>query len=203
MKHTPERRAELSAIYRSTMNFSPAANLGEPMDIKPTTKQQTRALSAKGLSLEGGELLASRITIGSGGGNSKRAKRAAGFFAERMQVRKQAGHCTRCARVSDSGKRQCLACLDYQEKYRKRMRGKEWRTAEKFTPSQMIAAVVQLRRELDALQKTIKAMQAEHRRRYKREWTARRVLNKYADAYPTISKQELSEINHAYDSPSH
>lgn len=187
------------------MTTSPTLrNLREPVSNQPSTKNNA-CESAAGLLESGGLTRAPRIT-GSSVGTSytqkrqDRLKRPAfvAFTTERARLRKLPGHCSRCAKPSDSGKGQCLACLAYQAKYRARVHGRDWKDAERVTPAQAIAAIAQLRKEMDLMQHRIAQMQREARRRYQREWNARKVLNKYADAYPTITKQELSEINHAY-----
>ena len=64
----------------------------------------------------------------------------------------------------------------------------------------VVAIVKQCRREVTKLREIIKQMQRAHRYKYRRQWQQKRTLKKYADAYPEISKQELAQINHAYDS---
>lgn len=62
-----------------------------------------------------------------------------------------------------------------------------------------VAMVLQCRREVTKLREIIKQMKRHYEYRRNKRWQARRTLRKYADAYPTASKQELAEISHAYD----
>ena len=123
-----------------------------------------------------------------------RAK-AEAFWSALAERRKQPGNCVRCGKPNAAETRQCPKCLAYQAKYRGRLQDKN----EKLTAGMVVAIVKQCRREVTKLREIIKQMQRAHRAKNHRQWQQKRTLKKYADAYPEISKQELSQINHAYE----
>jgi len=167
-----------------------------------TNKNSTRA-SAAGTVLEvGDELTRVPVITDLGGGKSIRIRspehraKAESFWARLKVRRKQPGNCSRCGRPHTGEKKQCLRCLEYQGKYRGRIADKNM----KLTAGQVVAMVKQMRREVTKLREIIKQMQRADRRHYQRAYTRRKTVEKYHDAYPEISKQELSTMNHRYDS---
>lgn len=138
---------------------------------------------------------------GAGVGNftGRRAERFKRFAAGRMAVRKLPGHCGRCGKVHAAATRQCPQCLAYQSRYR----GQLSEANPKLTAGVIVAMVKQCRREVSKLREIIKQMKLVKSEHYNAGYRAglrqRRDAGKYVDAMPTISRQELSEISHVYD----
>jgi hypothetical protein len=107
-------------------------------------------------------------------------------------MRKLPGHCCRCGKPHAGQFRQCDPC-------RVRVaQAKAKRAAKKITLVLLAAEVKQCRREVSKLREIIKQMQRAVNRAYGRHYRERRTLRKYADAWPTITPQELATMNHAY-----
>ena len=202
----PQRRERSAATagcdYQSSTTARSQGEIG--MCNKPITNnnKQTRVASASGLSNENGAGLtrAPNITV-TGGGQSQRQRdpehraKAEAFLSALAERRKQPGNCGRCGKPNSAETRQCPKCLAYQAKYRGRLQDKN----EKLTAGMVVAIVKQCRREVTKLREIIKQMQRAHRAKNHRQWKEKRTIKKYADAYSEISKQELSQINHAYE----
>lgn len=174
---------------------------GEPNGkSKPLTKNIYRARSAAaGLSLEGGAPTHALSPNGSGVGKSIRIRnqahraKAEAFWTRLAEKRKQPGNCCRCGNPHNGEYRQCDEC---------RVRVAELKAKRKVKAMDMagcVAMVLQCRREVTKLREIIKQMKRHYEYRRNKRWQTRRTLRKYADAYPTVSKQELAEISHAYD----
>jgi hypothetical protein len=72
------------------------------------------------------------------------------------------------------------------------------RAAKGMTLAELNREVRQCRREVTKLREIIKQMQRASNRAYGRSYKERRTMRKYAAAWPTITAQELSTMNHAY-----
>jgi hypothetical protein len=203
----PQRRERSAATagcdYQSSTTAKIQGEIG--MGNKPITNnnKQTRVATASGLSNGNGAELTrvhANITVIVGGKSQRprdpehRAK-AEAFWSALAERRKQPGNCVRCGKPNAAETRQCPKCLAYQAKYRGRLQDKN----EKLTAGMVVAIVKQCRREVTKLREIIKQMQRAHRAKNHRQWKQKRTIQKYADAYPEISKQELSQINHAYE----
>ena len=133
---------------------------------------------------------------------SKQHAKASAFWARKAELRKQPGHCPRCARAHAGPHRQCPACLAKAAERRQRERVRPITNAADIT-----SEMDQFRRELNKLRVMVRNMADARRESYLRGFMSgqrnyRRNRNKhlkrYFDAYPTASTQELAQISHAY-----
>jgi hypothetical protein len=120
-------------------------------------------------------------------------------FQRLEAMRTLPGHCRRCGKRNANGLAYCDRCRQYHAEYRLRKR------AERFNaPTEVVRELAQFRRELSRLRAMVKAMGSERRRAYKTGYRAglkarRARFVRSAWVPPTMSRQELAEINHAYD----
>lgn len=120
------------------------------------------------------------------------------LMAQFRERRRQPDRCGGCGREWSGQSRRCDVC---REKQKQRLSLKLQRQKQMDA---LIATVIQLRREVTKLRISFRNLQRQ--RQYKRQNTWRKgvkhgiVVSKYAGTLPAISKQELSEINHAYQS---
>jgi hypothetical protein len=120
-------------------------------------------------------------------------------FQRLEALRRQPGNCGRCGKPNANGRAHCDRCREYQKDYRQRSKNRRF-----DAPSEGGRELAQFRRELDRLRATVKSMQSERRRAYRlgyRSGLQARRARFRASAWvpPTMSRQELAQINHAYD----
>ena len=129
--------------------------------------------------------------------------KARAFHAMQAALRKLPGNCGRCGKPNSNGFKQCDRCRAYQKRYKAELTGNKLLTV----PQEFAKAMEQFRRELNAIRRTVKVMANARRESYLRGFMAGQInrrrnrnkhLAKYLDAYPTITKQELATMNHAY-----
>ena len=129
----------------------------------------------------------------------KHLPKAERFWMAKKILRSDPANCGRCGQPNGNGFRQCDRCRDALKKYKARKLVER----EEYDPSKAMAMIHQMRREVTKLREMFKASQRWNRKNYARGYNAGKkhgvVLAKYADAYPEISKQELAQINHAYE----
>lgn len=128
------------------------------------------------------------------------AKKAAFLsrMAEKAELRKQPGHCVRCAKPHAGPAKQCPACLAYAAEYRAAKR-----TKPVTVDSSKLAA---LERRIGNLEHYFARLSEAQRVAYKRGYVAGRRLHRraaerasYYDALPRATAQELAAISHEFD----
>jgi hypothetical protein len=121
------------------------------------------------------------------------------FWSNLAANRKLPGHCSRCGKKHDGQFRQCDVCRKKLKAYKARRLVER----EQYDPSKAMAMIHQMRRELTKLRELIQAVRRTKWNGYNRGYRVGTKhgleLAKYADTLPSISKQELSTMNHAYD----
>ena len=109
--------------------------------------------------------------------------------------RRQPGHCGRCGQLNPNGLRTCDPCLDYQRCYKAGLKRK---------PVAVDSVILDaLTRRVASLELSVARLQVQARSEYKRGYrtgAAHERKARYID-FPTITKQELSTMNHAYCRP--
>lgn len=122
----------------------------------------------------------------------RRVGKSEDFFARLLKRRQTPGNCVRCGRKNEQPKHKtCPRCL---ESVRLRKRA----SAEKPTVTTRA-----IERRLESIEMVLAHLQLSHAKIYERAYNAgrrsgQRPQRKYFDAYPSITKQELAQINHAY-----
>ena len=113
------------------------------------------------------------------------------FFARVLARRQTPGNCVRCGHKNPEPKHKtCPRCL---EAVRRRKKNNQ--------PPAQIAGML---RRIASLEYAVANLQLTANGRYQKGYAAGKKAalkphRKYLDAYPRISKQELSTMNHAYD----
>jgi hypothetical protein len=142
----------------------------------------------------------------------KARAKAQKFWAAKTELRKQKGRCGRCAQPFQSEEyRHCQACRDYSARRRE-----EKRVEPVTVDNRTLAA---LERRVAALEQSLTMSQLAgrviYRKAFSRGLSLAKTLTKkavarmmeqeekatdYFGAFPEITKQELSTMNHAYES---
>jgi hypothetical protein len=128
-----------------------------------------------------------------------------------QQLRSEHGKCPRCGQPWSGSTIICESCLK-RERLSRKLRKSESGVVLKLVRELQATMNLELgrfRRELDHLQKHLKKIQASSKGAWKRGhskgYSAGRKhgidIARYANAYPTISPQELSTMSHLYDNP--
>lgn len=167
--------------------------------------QHASASAAAGLSIEGDgttRVLSNITDLGRGKSvrirNPQHRAKAERFWNTLTEQRKLPGHCCRCGRPHAGLFRQCDRCRERVANAKARRQAKE------LTLAHCVAMVRQCRREVTKLREIIKQRQRTERMTYSKGYArglkTGREARKYHDAFPTISRQELAQINHAFDS---
>ena len=146
-------------------------------------------ISSRAIEAQGGEKLSKD--------QRRRKRKAMAFFAKLQQRRQIPGNCRRCGKHHpDKSKKICAKCRAHHNEYYRR----------KAQAAQGVN-IVELQRRVASLENELARMLIDRRAAYAKGYTAgtRRKAkaqadNRYFDAYPTISAQELSTMNHAYTS---
>lgn len=172
-----------------------------------TINNLTRAPRPAGLLENGDALLARPASSQSAGGgpfkgfgndrehsSPERIAKAQAYWQQLQARRKDPANCRRCGKPRTGNAKQCQKCLDYQARYRGRV------VDDHLTAKQVLAAVNQMRRELDKMHVRFRAWQkaAEYRRNLHYRTNAMR--KKY---FKQLSAPEtadyLAQTNHAYE----
>ena len=129
--------------------------------------------------------------------NKKTLDKAKNFWFEKVELRKNPENCGRCGKPNPSKThKHCEACREYQKR-RKLSKQSKPITVESNQ-------LDNLNRRVSSLEHAVTLLQLANRKIHQRYYNLKqkqRNKNKYFDAYPNITKQELSSINHAYLSP--
>lgn len=120
-------------------------------------------------------------------------------FRRLEAARRLPGACRRCGRPNPSYLKTCQRCRDYQRAYKLNQRNHRL-----AVPAEVAKILAQFRRELSHLRATVKTMANERRRAYRAGYQAgqagrRARFRERIWMPPTMSQQELSTINHAYE----
>lgn len=175
-------------IEPKTINKSRAISYGNEALVSPkieVVNGLTRALTLNTAAV--GKLLRIR--------NPEHRAKAEKFWSNLAANRKLPGHCSRCGKKHDGQFRQCDVCREKLKHYKARRLVRR----EEYDPTKAMAMIYQMRREVTKLREIIKQMHRAKNRKYQRDRKQRKTLEKYHDAYPTITKQELSTMSSAYD----
>ncbi len=122
--------------------------------------------------------------------------KAQAYWSRKSAQRRQPGNCGRCGNPNpDATHAHCSSCRAYQQRRKSALRIK---------PVTVDATVLsKLERRIAAMEHNFAMMRINERAVYKRGYLAGKksmASARYFDAYPTITKQELSSMNHAYAS---
>lgn len=111
------------------------------------------------------------------------------------ELRRDPNNCGRCGKPNNNGHRQCDNCLAYQKRYK---------AAKKTKPITAVGNDLDaLLRRVASLEISVARLQLDKRDTYKRGYRTGQAHERkvrFAEL-PEISVQELSTINHAYESP--
>ena len=123
----------------------------------------------------------------------RRQRKSQAFFAKQDERRKAPGNCGRCGKPNaDKTRKVCARCRELNSAcYRRR--------AEKLSVNETIRA---LAKRVASLELSVARLQLNDRAltsRYHYQQAVKREAKRYLSAYPTITKQELSTMNHAYE----
>ena len=128
----------------------------------------------------------------------RRVGKSREFFARIAARRAVPGNCVRCGQKNPAPKHKtCPRCLDAVR--RRKIAAPQNASAEKPTVDHQA-----LLRRIESLELALARLQLSHEKIYERAYdsgrrASARPARRYFDAYPQITKQELAEINHAYD----
>jgi hypothetical protein len=122
--------------------------------------------------------------------------KAQAHWARKSAQRKQPGNCGRCGQPNPSKTHKyCDDCRDYAKRRR------EGKAGALVTVHQ--TAISWLERRIGALEHSLAMLQLNGRLMYKRGYSrglkTGKEVRHYADTMPEISKQELAQISHAWD----
>lgn len=118
------------------------------------------------------------------------SEKSKAFFARLLARRQTPGNCVRCGHKNPQPKyKTCPRCLAAVERRKKEAK-----------PTVETHAVV---KRIESLEMAVANLQLSHAKIYNRAYhagkrAAMKPHRKYFDAYPKISKQELSTMNHSY-----
>ena len=130
--------------------------------------------------------------------------KAKAFHAKIAALRKLPGNCGRCGKPNSNGFKQCDNCREYTAAYKA---GKRIMAAKEALNKDPLL-LTRLIRRLESLELTVARIDLWREytgtklRTFNRRMAAmkreRAKSQQYRDAYPTITKQELATMNHAY-----
>jgi hypothetical protein len=126
--------------------------------------------------------------------DARQLAKAQAYWARKSAQRRQPGNCGRCGKPNpQSTHKHCPACREYQRKTKLEKALKPLVVSE--------TQLQKLERRIAAMEHNFSMMRLNERAIYKRAYEAGRkhqADSRYFDAYPTMTKQELATINHAY-----
>lgn len=129
----------------------------------------------------------------------RRKRKSEAFFARLQARRKIPGNCGRCGKPhGDKTNKICRKCRDHHNEY--------YRKKAAALKQQKDAALEELSRRVGSLENELARMLIDRRAAYRNGYYAGKAWKKKAfsrqrnfDAYPSITKQELATMNHAYE----
>lgn len=137
-------------------------------------------------------------TVRNGRFTPEQLAKAKAFWQRKQALRKLPGNCGRCGHPNDNPEyAHCERCREY---------GKRYKTSHQHeTITVDRKALETLEKRVSSLEHALSRIQLNQREAYKRGYAKGRAEKarlrrrfRYFDAYPSITKQELSTINHAY-----
>ena len=126
----------------------------------------------------------------------RRQRKSMAFFAALQARRQTPGNCRRCGKPHpDKTRKICAKCRVHHNEYYRRK-----------TQAAQGVNIVELQRRVASLEHELARMLIDRRATYAKGYHAGKTWKRTAslqmrnlEAYPTITKQELSTMNHAYE----
>jgi hypothetical protein len=161
-----------------------------------TNNRAASALSVDGFSV-GVSAKKGRAETKEQGGETLPAK-ARAFHARIAALRKQPGNCGRCGKPNANGLKQCDRCRAYMKAYKEAV-AKKPRSIATFDANALMRRVVSLEMRLAKVECELALRRNTYRYVHRRQAV---LLKRSRPQWepPTITKQELSTMNHAYAS---
>lgn len=115
------------------------------------------------------------------------------FWERKAELRKQPGNCVRCGHANpDASHKTCPRCREQIASRRQKY----------LRQTVKVETLVSLRRRIESLEMAVAQLQLDGGKRYQNGYSAGKkaaAKRDYFGIYPTITKQELATMNHAYD----
>jgi hypothetical protein len=183
------------------MTISPPCTTADREKSGGVAKRETETTNTRGGSALSRMAPVTKIETQGGDKLSKdqlrRQRKSKAFFAALQARRQTPGNCRRCGKPhADKTRKICAKCRAHHNEYYRR------KAALKHTNDK---ALYELQRRVASLEHELSRMLIDRRATYKagysagKQWKRRASMQMHnLDAYPTITKQELATMNHAY-----